>query len=246
MTNSGPAPGERHTMFQTSLMSALLDGVYDGEMTIAELLEHGNFGLGTFNALDGEMVVLDGVCYQLRGSGAATVAPHHLQTPFAVLTRFVPTIAVELSEPHTRQEVSDLIHTLIPSENYLYAIRVTGDFGWVRTRTAAKQTKPYPPLVAATRGEPVVQFDDVSGVVAGFRTPLYEQGIGVPGGHVHFLTADRTRGGHVLDYLIRRGTLEICLGTDLHLSLPLTEAFGRADLTPDDLAEQVTATENHH
>ena len=245
MTDNGPPPGGRHTMFQTSLMSALLDGVFDGEMTIGALLDHGDFGLGTFNALDGEMVVLDSVCYQLRGSGEATLADPAQRTPFAVLTRFSPTITAELPETLTRQEVSALIHTLIPSENYLYAIRVTGDFEWVRTRTAAKQTKPYPPLVAATRGEPVVQFDDISGVVAGFRTPLYEQGIGVPGGHVHFLTADRTRGGHVLDYRIRRGVLEICLGTDLHLSLPLTEAFGGADLNPDDLAEQVTATENH-
>jgi acetolactate decarboxylase len=245
MTDSEPAPDGRHTMFQTSLMSALLDGVYDGDMTVGELLQHGDFGLGTFNALDGEMVVLDSVCYQLRGSGRASIARPDQRTPFAVLTRFVASISTTLPENQTRQEVSDLIHTLIPSENYLYAIRVTGDFQWVRTRTAARQHKPYPPLVAATRGEPVVQFDDISGVVAGFRTPLYEQGIGVPGGHVHFLTADRTQGGHVLDYLIRRGTLEVCLGTDLHLSLPLTEAFRTANLTPDDVAGQVAATENH-
>ena len=245
MTDSEPAPGGRHAMFQTSLMSALLDGVYDGEMTIAELLQHGDFGLGTFNALDGEMVVLDGVCYQLRGAEPVRVADPELRTPFAVLTRFVPTITIELPENQTRQQVSDLIHSHIRSENYLYAIRITGDFHWLRTRTAARQSKPYPPLIAATRGEPVITFEDLSGVVAGFRTPLYEQGIGVPGGHVHFLDQARERGGHVLDYLLARGTLDVCLGTDLHLSLPLTDAFGRANLTPDDLAAQVTATENH-
>src|ERR1700712_2015985 len=98
MTDHRSAPDRRHPMFQTSLMSALLAGVYDGEMTIAELLRHGDFGLGTFNALDGEMVVLDGVCYQLRGSGQAGVAPLDVRTPFAVLTRFVPMITLALPE----------------------------------------------------------------------------------------------------------------------------------------------------
>jgi acetolactate decarboxylase len=244
MTIPGTA-AVRHTIFQTSLMSALLDGVYDGEMTISELLQHGDFGLGTFNALDGEMVVLDSVCYQLRGNGAARVAGPQERTPFAVLTQFVPTITTPLPDNQTRQQVAELIHELTRSDNYLYAIRISGDFHRVRTRTAARQSKPYPPLTAATRGEPVVEFQDVSGVVAGFRTPLYEQGIGVPGGHVHFLDAARERGGHVLDYLLARGTLEICTATDLHLSLPMTDAFRDADLTPADLAAQVAATENH-
>ncbi|WP_111766807.1 acetolactate decarboxylase [Nakamurella deserti] len=235
----------RHPIFQTSLMSALLDGVYDGEMTVAELLRHGDFGLGTFNALDGEMVVLDGVCHQLRGSGEATVAAPDARTPFAVLTRFQPHVTTALPPDRTREQVVEIIHDLVRSENYCYAIRITGDFSWVRTRTAARQTRPYPPLTAATRGEPVVTFTDVSGVVAGFRTPLYEQGIGVPGGHVHFLDAARAKGGHVLDYLLARGTLEICVGTDLHVSLPLTDAFRDADLAPADLAVQISATENH-
>ncbi len=250
MSDSGTRPADipvpaRHTVFQTSLMSALLDGVYDGEMTIGELLGHGDFGLGTFNALDGEMVVLDSICYQLRGNGEASVADPALCTPFAVVTHFAPTITKTLPANLSRAEVAGIVGDLIPSENYLYAMRITGEFDWVRTRTAARQTKPYPPLRAATKGEPVMQFNDVSGLVAGFRTPLYEQGIGVPGGHVHFIDQARTHGGHVLDYAIRRGTLELCLATDLHLALPLNTAFGRAHLSPDDLAAQVAETENH-
>ena len=243
--SSGPL-AVRHTVFQTSLMSALLDGVYDGEMTIGELLEHGDFGLGTFNSLDGEMVVLDSVCYQLRGGGQASVADPGLCTPFAVVTPSVPPSRKHCRPtfPAPRSPTSSA--TLIPSENYLYAMRITGDFEWVRTRTAARQTKPYPPLRAATKDEPVIEFDNVSGIVAGFRTPLYELGIGVPGGHVHFIDDERRRGGHVLDYAIRRGTLELCLATDLHLALPLNKTFGRAHLSPGDLAAQVAQTENHH
>src|ERR1700722_19599243 len=71
-------------VYQTSTMGALLDGVYDGDVTIRELLQHGDFGLGTFNGLDGEMLVLDGVCYQLRGDGSAQVADADQRTPFAL------------------------------------------------------------------------------------------------------------------------------------------------------------------
>jgi acetolactate decarboxylase len=235
----------RHTVFQTSLMSALLDGVYDGELTIGELLQHGDFGLGTFNALDGEMVILDSVCYQLHSGGGVRVAGPEQRTPFAVVVNFVPSIHAELPEHCTREDVSNIVGELTGSDNYLYAIKVSGQFDWVRTRTVVRQTKPYRPLKSVTKGEPMVQFDDVSGVIAGFRTPLYEQGIGVPGGHVHFLDGNRVRGGHALDYVVRRGTLQVCLGTDLHLALPLTDAFRNAHLTPDDLAEQVQQTESH-
>src|SRR6476646_5489465 len=137
MTGSDPAPATRHTVFQTSLMSALLDGVYDGDMTIGQLLAHGDFGLGTFNSLDGEMVVTDGVCYQLR-NGAARVATDDQLTPFAVVTTFVPMITSRLPDDASREQVVDAIRGLVKSENYLYAVRITGEFAWVRTRTAAR------------------------------------------------------------------------------------------------------------
>lgn len=239
------ADGARRTVFQTSLMSALLDGVYDGELTVAELLQHGDFGLGTFNALDGEMLILDGVCHQLHSGGAATIATPDQRTPFAVVTTFVPSVTAELPAHASRDQVVDIITGLTGSENYLYAVRVTGRFDSVRTRTVCRQTPPYRPLREVTKGEPVVRFDDVDGVVAGFRTPLYEQGIGVPGGHVHFIDDARERGGHVLDFVLAHGRLEVGLGTDLHLSLPLTDAFRAAHLSPGDLADQVRQTEQH-
>lgn len=234
-----------HAVFQSSIMSALLDGVYDGELTIGELLEHGDFGLGAFNALDGEMIILDGVCHRLRSDGGVTTAAASDRTPFAVVTSFAPRISVNLPGPASRADVVAVVEDLMASENYLYAIRVTGHFDSVRTRTVSRQERPYRPLAQVTKGEPVAVHTGVDGVVAGFRTPLYEQGIGVPGGHVHFVDDERRRGGHVLDYQLRAGTLDLCLATDLHLALPLTEAFRGAHLSPADLAAQVEATERH-
>jgi acetolactate decarboxylase len=232
-------------VFQFGLLSALLAGVYDGELAVRELLRHGNFGLGTFNSLDGEMIIVDGVCHRLRSDGGVTLAEPDACTPFAVVTEFTPSITAELPADLVRDDVVRFIHRLTRSENYLYAVRVSGHFAWVRTRTVRRQERPYRPLVEVTRGEPEQRFDDLGGVVAGFRTPLYERGIGVPGGHVHFIDNARKRGGHVLDFKITTASVELCPATDLHLALPLSDAFSRADLDPVDLEEQVRQAEDH-
>jgi acetolactate decarboxylase len=231
-------------VFQTSLMSALLDGVYDGDLSVGELLEHGDFGLGTFNALDGEMLVLDGVCHRLRADGTAERASLDDLTPFAVVMPFEPTVGFDITTRSSRADVVAQIIEREDSQNYLFAVRVRGRFESVTTRTVRRQEKPYPPLSEAVKDEAVVTFDRVDGTVAGFRTPLYERGIGVPGGHVHFIDDAFTAGGHVLDFVLEHGRVDICRGSDLNLRLPLDATFGEADLDPADLDDQVRNTEN--
>lgn len=235
----------RNEVFQTGLMAGLLDGVYDGEMTIGELLGHGNFGLGTFDGLDGEMVVLDGVAYQMRADGS--IEPAHLtqRTPYAVVTNFVPTIQRELPNSLLRKTASQVLDELTVSQNYMYALKITGTFDWIRTRTVIKQSKPYPRMVEATENEDILQFDDIDGTIVGFRTPIYEQGISVPGCHAHFIDDSRTQGGHVVDFKLREASVQICPGTELRLHLPLTPEFSAANLSPQDLAEQISKTEKH-
>ena len=238
-------PVTRHQIFQTSLITALAQGVYEDEMTLAELLGHGSFGIGTFNGLDGEMVILNGTCYRLRGDGSVTVPELEERTPYAVVTNFVPSIRRELPGRRSRAEVSALIDGLLPSSNYMYALRITGRFSWVSARTVGKQEQPYRPLVEATDGEEVVRFADLTGTVAGFRTPLFEQGISVAGCHAHVIDAARVRGGHLVDFELESGVVEVCLGTDLRLRLPLTEAFREADLDAEGLQDEVRRAEHH-
>ena len=235
----------RNEVFQTGLMSQLLDGIYDGEMTIGELLSHGNFGVGTFNGLDGEMVVLDGVCYQVRHDGSVSLPDLRQQTPYAVVTNFVPMIKRELPQNLLRKSASQILDDFTVSKNYMYAIKIYGEFEWVRTRTVIKQEKPYPKMVAATENEDIVQFDNVTGTIVGFRTPFYEQGISVPGCHAHFIDDDHVQGGHVVDFKLRSASVEICPGTGLQLHLPLTPEFSSANLSPEDLADQISKAEKH-
>jgi acetolactate decarboxylase len=238
---------DRHEVFQTGTMGALLDGIFDGDCSIDHLLTRGDFGVGTFNALDGEMLLLDGTCYRLSSDGSVGPTPSSVLTPFAVVTHFEAHVTHHVDEPLTLDELRDLLVSVTPSDNYLYAFRFTGDFDFVRTRTVARQFPPYRRLVEVTKGEPVQIFSGVSGDIVGFRTPVFQQGIGIAGDHAHFIDASRSRGGHVLDLALTRGTLEVCIGTDLHLELPRTVAFERADLD-DDPAErdaEVAATERH-
>jgi acetolactate decarboxylase len=233
-------PGE---IFQTSTMGALLDGVYEGNVSIRELLRHGDFGLGTFNSLDGEMLVLDGVCYQLRSDGSATVADLDELTPFAAVTWFHPDHTIEVSEPCDRGGLKTLIDASLDSTNLMVAVRVAGDFSMLRTRTVTKQQRPYRAFTEATQDQQEVTFTDVTGTLAGFRMPDYEQGISVAGYHSHFIDNDHHHGGHALDYRLVRGTVDISVRSDLHLSLQRTPQFLRANLDRADIDHQIRQTE---
>jgi alpha-acetolactate decarboxylase len=230
-------------VYQFSTISALVDGVYDGDVTVAEILRHGDFGLGTFNHLDGEMVILDGVCHRLRADGTATRAAPTDLTPFAAVTRFHTDIEIEISTRTARADVIAAIDHKIDSANLLYAIRLNGRFAELHTRTVMAQQQPYPPLTKATEGQAEIRITDATGTLVGFRTPDFEQGISVAGYHLHFLNSDRTGGGHVLDFVLEHGQIAISGASQLHLSLPTSGSFLGARLAGDDLDDQIKKAE---
>jgi acetolactate decarboxylase len=232
-----------HVLYQTSTMAALLDGIYDGNVTIAELLQHGDFGVGTFNHLDGEMVVNDGVCHHLYASGEARVADPDELTPFAAVTTFEPDMRFAVATPTTRGALLAQIDARLSSENLFHAIRTVGDFSTVSTRTASRQEAPYQPLAKATDEQAVRTFTGTGGVLVGFRTPDYEQGIAVSGYHLHFLNAPGTGGGHAFDFVLERGVVEICTVSEMRLSLPTSGPFLGADLHTKQLDEDIRKSE---
>lgn len=236
--------GRGHEIYQVSTMNALLDGVYDGETTYAELARHGDFGLGTFNHLDGEMVAVDGRFFHLRSDGSATPVDPAERTPFAVVTFFEADHVLRLERPSPRAELEAVVERLAPSGNLFYAVRVDGHFRRVLTRTVPMQLPPYRPLTEVTAHEPITTFTDVEGTLVGFRTPDYAQGIGIAGYHLHFLTAAQDAGGHVLDVELARGTLQVGTQAELHLCLPQTSAFMGADLAGHDLDDEIARAEN--
>lgn len=211
----------RETLVQTSTIDALADGVFDGTMTYAKLCRSGDFGIGTFNGLDGEMIAFDGKVWQIRADGKAyPVDPASTRTPFAAVTFFEPDYTATIPAGTDLKGLSALIDTLTPSSNFFYAIRVDGSFRYMKTRSVPGQTRPYPSLVEVTRQQPTFEFGNARGTIVGFRCPAFAKGVNVVGDHLHFLDTACTGGGHILDFTVRKATLSIDLTPAFTLLLP--------------------------
>jgi acetolactate decarboxylase len=232
-TPDPPDADALHEVFQNSTVNALLEGVYDGSMTYGELRRHGDFGLGTFNALDGEMIAVDGGFYQVKADGVAYPVADGQRTPFATVLFFRPTLTRPLGGPLDYGHLQALVDGLMEGPNLFYAVRVDGHFATVTTRSVPRQERPYPPLAEVAKTQPVFHLEEVSGTLAGFRFPDFARGLNVPGFHLHFLTADRKAGGHVLDLVLTRGELAVDTSARFHLELPTDSTFLHADLGHD-------------
>nr|WP_273801702.1 acetolactate decarboxylase [Proteus vulgaris] len=232
------------TIYQNSLMSSLIAGVYDSNVTIADLLKHGDFGLGTFEQLDGELVAFDNNVFQLRSDGSARKALNSQKSPFAVMTFFNCDIEHHFSYGASQKEIHNVINQYVPSDNLFCAIRIEGEFELVKTRTVPRQEPPYRPMLEAIENQPIFTFHNETGTIAGFRSPQFTQGINVAGFHEHYINQQRQGGGHVLDYYLKKGTLQIGIISRLTIDLPSQSAFLQANLMPDNLHQAIEQAEN--
>lgn len=212
---------QAHVLFQASTIGALLEGAYDGDLTFAELAEHGDLGLGTLNGLDGEMIALDGRFYRADVDGEAHEVGGEERTPFAVVTRFEPDVDEQVEGPLEHEGLLARLDDLIPAGAASCAIRLDGRFDLVRARSVPRQRPPYRPLTEVVAEQHVFELRDVAGTMLGFRFPDYVEGIEVSGYHLHFIGEDRARGGHVLGSRVA-GDLRVRLdlSSDLHVELP--------------------------
>jgi acetolactate decarboxylase len=231
--HDGTREGSPGTVFQVSTINALLQGLYDGEMTCGELKKMGDLGIGTFDGLDGEMVMVDGKILQVEADGRVILAPDGEKTPFAAITFF------KADQTCTMQGVADFaqlqrqLDDLIRNRNLFYAIRIDGTFSYVKTRSVPRQVKPYPPLAAAAKNQSVFEMQNVRGTVVGFYCPPYVQGLNVPGYHLHFITEDRRQGGHLLECNLQEGTAKLELIRKFSMLLPGSSDFAQLNLTTD-------------
>jgi len=231
-------------IYQSSMMSALLSGVYEGNTTMADLLKHGDFGLGTFNHLDGELIAFNSNIFQLRGDGTARRARPEQKTPFAVMTFFKPTNEYNLDKPHSRDDIHKIIDEVIASKNTFCALRIDGLFSRVETRTVPEQHRPYKPMLEAIEEQPTFHIEHSEGVLIGFLTPEYMQGINVAGYHEHFINRERSSGGHVLYYRLESGVLTFGTVDKLLIDFPTDRDFMQADLSPANLDDAIRSVES--
>ena len=233
------AEREPHVLFQASTLEALLEANYDGDVSFAELAEHGNLGVGTFDAVDGEMIAVDGEFLRAAVDGAVGAVEPSARTPFAVVTFFEPTHRFELADPLGGDAFTGALDAELGDPGAVHALRIDGRFDRVRARSVARQRKPYPPMTEVVKGQHVFDLDAVEGTMVGFRFPDYAKGINVPGYHLHFVTADRARGGHVLECRPRGVSVLVDDSVDLHVELPAGIELGSPEATSDDALRRI-------
>ena len=209
---------QRDVLFQTSTIGSLFEGVYDGQMTYGELKQHGDFGLGTFNALDGEMIGLDGEFYQIKSDGIAHPVDGSMKTPFAAGTFFEVDASDELDGKNYTQ-LRRYLDDLLPTKTIFYAIKIEGSFECVLTRSVPKQEKPYSPFSEVEEMQQTFELQDVKGTMVGFWCPSFMEGINSPGYHLHFITEDRETGGHLIECQAQNVTIEIDYTSEFHMVL---------------------------
>lgn len=227
---------EHHTLYQVSTATALVEGIYRGAVTVGELRTHGDFGLGTFEGVDGEMVVCDGTVLQIRSDGSVRVAADDDSTPFAAVVRFEPETTFGVAACDDLAALLAAIDAARASSNVFYAIRVDGRFDTVHTRALCRTAEGVPLAVAAEH-QPEFRLRDVVGTMVGFWSPPYAKMLEVPGHHLHFVTAARDAGGHVLGCAGRDLTVRMQEVHDLRVALPAHAGFLQADLTRDASAD---------
>lgn len=159
--------GKINGITQVSTIDALLAGVYDGHMDLKTLRNYGDFGVGTFERLDGEMVFLRGKFYKIRSDGKVYLPRLNEKTPFACVTKFNPDHKLAVTTSIDYKTFETKINSIIPYQNRFCAFILHGDFKRVKARSVPAQEKPYPPLAEVAKSQSVFELFNVRGSLIG-------------------------------------------------------------------------------
>ncbi|MCB0668141.1 MAG: acetolactate decarboxylase [Saprospiraceae bacterium] len=206
-------------IFQISTLDALAMGDYYAKASIEAIRSRGDFGLGTYVAVEGEMVILDDVFYQVKDDGVVYEVSGTTETPFAAVKHFQADTMFDLDAVSSLNELTIKLDQMGVNPEEFYAIRIQAELDSLVVRSVHRQNEPYPPLSAVVADQVIFPHADISGTLVGFYFPLYSGSINAAGYHFHFISDDRTVGGHVLDCRISSGKIEMDRASDLQVNL---------------------------
>ena len=238
---AAPSP-DREVIYQVSTIDALLESVYDGVVLAGELTRYGDFGIGTFDSLDGEMIFVDGIVYQARSDGSVRIAPDDLTVPLVAVTFLDHDLVVNNLSTVNYSAFEELMSGHIRSENLMYAVRIDGLFSSVTVRAPNRQERPYPRLVDALADQYMATYTNIQGSAVGFLLPEYMGGLNVPVYHLHFISDNRRVGGHIVDFSLDGATVTLDETLTFMMQLPAEGGFIEADLTAD-LSDELAVVE---
>ena len=222
-------PKGKNKMFQVSTLQALALGYSRAVITVGELMQHGDIGLGTFEDVNGEMIVVDGHCYRADEKGDVIEADSEIGVPFSSVTIFKSDRNCELESVGSIEKLKELLDLRIEEQfglNSMHIVRIDGSFKSVCARSESGYRAHHVTLKdALSETQKDFRFDDISGTLVCVYYPDYMDGINASGWHLHFISEDRKKGGHVFDLSLENGTAYFDTITNIELTLPHGPAF---------------------
>jgi|FLOH01.1.fsa_nt_gi acetolactate decarboxylase len=223
----------QQVVYQVGTIGSLLAGVYEGDVSMNDLSNFGDFGLGTFDGANGEMIAFNNNFYRADAHGNANIV-QNMHTPFAVVTNFSATNQYKLEEFENLNSLHGFIKTKFDSDNLIYAVLIEGNFSSVYLRSEYPQLEGHKPLLQTiSQVQQEFRFENTKGTIVGFWFPKYMSNLNVAGFHFHFLNDKTSHGGHMIDMKLKSGVLKIMPIYDFKMHLIDTNRFRKTNLDKD-------------
>lgn len=245
-TASAAPAKDRETIYQVALLQSLAMGYFDGSITVKQLKTFGDTGIGTFDGLDGEMIVLDGVVYRANQDCKINVVKDNVTVPFSNVTFFEEDMGGALydyaSKSFLEESLTDTLRD-VNGANGFCMLKLHGEFNSIQIRSEAKQYKPYPTLVEALKAtQKEVTLNNIKGTIVGLYCPDFMSSLNSTGWHFHFISDDKKVGGHVLDLNLKTGVFKFDKTNGFRMGLPSTNDFNALNFKTD-LKEDIRKAE---
>lgn len=237
----------RESVYQVSLLQGLTDGDFEGSVTIGELKNHGDTGIGTFNGLNGELIMLDGTVYQAAGDGSVNILPDTETIPFSNVTFFDEDETESVESVGSFEELLNILNTKVKEmgENNFYMVRINGTFDEMNVRSEYGQTEPYKTITEALAADQTFfDYANINGTMVGLYCPVYMSELNSAGWHFHFISEDKTKGGHVLGVKVNKAVIGYDKTEEFNMHLPSSAHFEGIDFSKDRSADVKKAETN--
>jgi acetolactate decarboxylase len=223
------------TFYQYSIWFGFVNKVFDGDLKVKDLKKRGDVGLGSFDFLDGELVMLDGIPYRVRENGEITIGQDDDEVVYADAAFFSKKEVFSITHNIHFQDLPLLLDKKKRTPHYFYIYKIHGSFKHIKLGGLPRVERPFNEgLDVLIPRRPVFEAENISGTLVGFYCPDYIGHINAKGHHFHFISDDKKLGGHVMGFE-SSNTLEVQVDvkTKYQFDLPVSEDFETVDLTKE-------------
>ncbi len=226
----------RDVIYQVSLLQGLTFGDYYGSVSVEDLKKHGDIGIGTFDALNGEMIVLDGVVYRAAGDGHVEVVEDDELIPFSNVTFLDNDESFKLKNLDSMASLVEELNKKVEEygRNRFYFVRIEGVFAEMNVRSEYAQSEPYQPLAKVLETDQTFfDYENIEGSVVALYCPDYMSDLNATGWHMHFISKDKSKGGHVLGLKVDQVGVIMDISDGFEMTLPDNDMYRGFDFTID-------------